>query len=133
MELASENRIIMFPPQFFLLHLISPFLSAKGSGPASYEERQAQRKALLEFVRGGNPPFAEQVISPVALPPSHGGKRADGRVALGLDKPGPELKGLRKGEPDHCVLVEFKKEGPRRVEVRTRKSVLEEGRTESKL
>ncbi|KAF2151655.1 hypothetical protein K461DRAFT_279140 [Myriangium duriaei CBS 260.36] len=135
LQLAQSGRIIMFPPQFFLLHLISPFLSPEGAGKsvASYDERQAQRKAMLEFVRGGNPPWAEQVISPIALPPSHGGKRPDGRIALGLDKPGPELKGLRKGEPDHCVLVEFKKEGPRRLEVRTRKSVLEEGRTESKL
>ncbi|GAM85407.1 hypothetical protein ANO11243_034140 [Dothideomycetidae sp. 11243] len=135
LELAQSGRIIMFPPQFFLLHLISPFLSPEGAGKAvaSYSDRQAQRKAMLEFVRGGNPPWAEQVISPIALPPSHGGKRADGRVALALDKPGPELMGLRKGEPDHCVLVEFKKEGPRKLEVRTRKSVLEEGRAESKM
>jgi len=61
-----------------------------------------------------------------------GGKREDGRVVLGLDRPGPELEGQRKGESEHVVLVEFKKEGPRRVEVRKKKDVLAETR-EAKL
>lgn len=131
LRLAQSGRVLMFPPQFFLLSMISPFLSPPGKKVSTYDERQAQRKALLEFVRGGT--WAEQVICPIALPPSHGGQREDGRIALGLDKPGPELKGLRKGEMDHCVLVKFTKEGPRNVEVRLKKDVLEEGRAKEKL
>ncbi|PSK60439.1 hypothetical protein B9Z65_589 [Elsinoe australis] len=133
LRLATENRIIMFPPQFFLLHQLSQFLSphdpknAKTPIP-SYDERQAQRKAMLEFLKGSEPPWARKAICPIAVPPAHGGKREDGRVVLGLEKPGPELKGVREGEKDHVVLVEFKKEGPRRVEVRKRKEVLAEGR-----
>jgi len=50
---------------------------------------------------------------------------------LALDKPGPELKdsGL-VGEKERVVLVRFKKEGPREVEVRWRKDVLGEQREE---
>ncbi|KAF4552672.1 Hypothetical protein D9617_9g024610 [Elsinoe fawcettii] len=138
LELAQSGRIIMFPPQFFLLHLLSPFLSPHNPKNAktpipSYEERQAQRKAMLEFLKGGSPPWGEKVISPIAIPPAHGGKREDGRQILGLDKPGPELKGVREGEKDHVVLVEFKKEGPRRLEVRKRSEVVAEGREKGKL
>lgn len=139
-RLAQSGRIIMFPPQFFLLSMIAPFLSPHDPKSAktpipSYEERQAQRKALVQFLKdgGGNPPWAEQVISPTILPPSHGGKRKDGRVAMTLDKPGPELEGRRSGNKDHVVLVEFKKEGPRRLEVKTRQEALEEMRVEGKM
>lgn len=76
---------------------------------------------MLEFVEKGK--WGDKCISPTAF----GGKRSDGRVVLGLDKPGAEAVG-RTGEFDRVVLVEFKKEGPRRVEVRWRKDVLAEGR-----
>lgn len=49
----------------------------------------------------------------------------DGRLVLGLDKPGPELAGSgRGGDRERVVLVEFAKGGPRRVEVRGREEVL---------
>ncbi|PNS20953.1 hypothetical protein CAC42_2884 [Sphaceloma murrayae] len=138
LRLAQEKRIIMFPPQFFLLHMLSPFLSSHDPKSAktpipSYEDRQAQRKAMLAFLKTGEPSWATKVISPIAIPPTHGGKRDDGRIVLGLEKPGPELKGIREGEKEHVVLVEFKKEGPRRVEVRKRAEVLAEGREKSSL
>lgn len=84
---------------------------------------------MLDFVGTSNPPWGEKCISPTALAMPGGKRREDGRVALGLDKPGPELAGTgRKGESDHVVLVEFKKEGPRRVEVMLRSKALAEGR-----
>ncbi len=43
--------------------------------------------------------------------------KKDGRSVLGLDKPGPELKGTdRGGNQERVVLVRFSKEGPRDVE-----------------
>lgn len=56
-------------------------------------------------------------------------RRRDGRLALGLDKPGPELKGSRRGgDWERVVLVNFRKEGPRNVEVMSRAQVLREER-----
>jgi hypothetical protein len=53
----------------------------------------------------------------------------DGRLVLGLDRPGPELaRSGRGGDPDRVVLVDFRKEGPRRVEVRSRETVLAQRR-----
>ena len=137
LRLARSGRIIMFPPQFFLLHLLSPFLSphnpSKNTPLPSHDELQAQRKKLLAFLKTGDPSWGEMCISPTQLALPGGGKRADGRVVLGLDKPGPELKGKRRGESEHVVLVEFKKEGPRRVDVGLKKNVLKESREGAKL
>lgn len=56
-------------------------------------------------------------------------RKSDGRSVLALDKPGPELAGSgRGGDNERVVLVKFSKEGPRDVEVRWRKEVLEEER-----
>ncbi len=64
-------------------------------------------------------------------------RKSDGKSVLGLDKPGPELKGSgRGGDGVRVVLVKFGKEGPRNVEVRMRREVLDEekeGNDKSKL
>ncbi|GAB7344612.1 hypothetical protein MBLNU457_3101t1 [Dothideomycetes sp. NU457] len=137
LRLASSGRIIMFPPQFFLLHLVSRFLSphnpSKSTPTPSHDELQEQRQKLRAFLKTGDPSWGEMCISPTQLALPGGGKRSDGRVVLGLDKPGPELKGKRRGESEHVVLVEFKKEGPRRVEVGLKKDVLKESREGAKL
>ncbi len=55
--------------------------------------------------------------------------RADGKVVLALDKPGPEVEGTGlEGDGERVVLVKWSKEGPREVEVRWRREVLEESR-----
>ncbi|KAL1635454.1 hypothetical protein SLS58_010263 [Diplodia intermedia] len=84
LDAARAGDIILFPPQFFLLHLVAQHIK----------------------------------------PPS------DGRLVLALDKPGPELEGSgrREGVRDYVVLVDFRKEGPRRVEVGLRDEVLAEER-----
>ncbi|KAF2481280.1 hypothetical protein BDY17DRAFT_301022 [Neohortaea acidophila] len=134
-RLAQEGRIILFPPQFFLLHQVAQFLddlsapTAYGSlsrKPLPREELEARRKRLTEFVRTGDPPWTDKCISPIALPARDGKKREDGRTVLGLDKPGPELAGSdRRGLREQCVLVSFRKDGPRQVGVISREEALE--------
>lgn len=141
LDRARDGSIILFPPQLYLLTLLSDFLT--GEPPSSYppDEKarhyEAQRSAITEFlsrtptspVGSGTVrqhpaalvPWAKKTMSPTALfmLPD------DGRLVLGLDKPGPELAGSgRGGDPDRVVLVDFRKEGPRRVEVRSREEVL---------
>lgn len=129
-RLAQEGRIILFPPQFFLLHHVAQHLDAL-AGPTAYgsvardppprQELEARRKRLVQFVKTGDPPWTDKVISPVVQPARDGKRREDGRAILGLDKPGPELAGSgRSGMREQCVLVNFRKEGPRDVAVISR-------------
>lgn len=145
---ACAGEILLFPPQFYLLNLVSEFTktappSNKGDLTSHY---QSQRDALLEFLRkvptarpDASPkskahgtasiPWAEKAISPTSLFI----RRGDKRVVLGLDKPGPELKGSpRGGDWDRVVLVRFQKEGPTGVEVAWREDVLREEREATK-
>ncbi|GME22611.1 hypothetical protein GTA08_BOTSDO11716 [Neofusicoccum parvum] len=126
-RLARDGEIILFPPQFFLLHLVSQHLApaAADGSPLPTEALQRQRDSLLEFVREGG--WGDKVISPSMS----ARRKSDGRIVLGLDKPGPELEGSgREGVRDYVVLVDFRKEGPRRVEVRLRDEVLAEERAQ---
>ncbi|KAK3299824.1 uncharacterized protein B0H64DRAFT_437039 [Chaetomium fimeti] len=119
--------------------------------PASAEDYHAQRTALLAFLHrtptsspslmdddatdDGNDartststiPWSDKVMSPSMLFV----RRRDGRVVLGLDKPGPELRGSgRGGDAERVVLVRFVGGGPREVEVRGREEVVREERVE---
>ncbi|GAB1309897.1 Nudix hydrolase domain-containing protein [Madurella fahalii] len=144
LERANKGDIILFPPQYYLLHLISEFLRPSASASPS-EDYQSQRDALVAFLnkvptsrqdrekgkrrREHDIPWSEKVISPTMLSL----QRGDGRLVLGLDKPGLELKGsARGGDWDRVVLVHFRKEGPRNVEVRWREEVLREEREREK-
>lgn len=70
-------------------------------------------------------PWSEKVMSPHNLFI----RQQDKRIVLGLDKPGPELRGSeRGGDWEHVVLVNFGKGGPTNVEVRRREDALEEER-----
>ncbi|OIW23928.1 hypothetical protein CONLIGDRAFT_686144 [Coniochaeta ligniaria NRRL 30616] len=145
LDKARDGSIILFPPQLYLLTLLSQFLTGSAASSCSADEKvrhySEQRSAVISFLsrtptspagsKEGKKhpsaliPWAEKVISPTALFMLPG----DGRLVLGLDKPGPELANSgRGGDPDRVVLVEFKKEGPRRVEVRTREEVLTQRR-----
>lgn len=126
LEQARGEKIILFPPQFLLLHLIQPFLSPPAQ---SREQLQQQRESLREFLHSGDPPWTEKCISPIQLMK----RKSDGRAVLSLDKPGFELEGTqRKGDAERVVLVEFRKEGPRKVEVAWRRDVLDEERTQGR-
>jgi 8-oxo-dGTP pyrophosphatase MutT (NUDIX family) len=125
LEAARQGRIILFPPQYYLLFILSQFIKP-GEG-----DFKAQRETVRRFLsktptgREGDPtamiPWAEKVMSPTAMFMLPG----DGRLVMGIDKPGPELRDSgRGGDKDRVVLVEFAKEGPKRVEVRSREKVL---------
>lgn len=117
---ARSGEIILFPPQFILLYLISSFLDKPGDPAESRdipeEERMRRRDALKDFMMNDNSPvpWTDKFISPVSSPT----KWVDGRQILVLDKQGPELEnsGL-KGDTSRLVLVKFSKEGPRKVDV----------------
>lgn len=129
---ARADEIILFPPQFFLLHLVSKFLipsSYSGASSLDRETLQKQRSALLSFIDTHK--WGNKCISPSFLT-----KTSDGRAVLGLDKSGPEIeamkKGGREGTSEWVVFVDFRKEGPRRVEVGKRDEVLKEVRESGK-
>ncbi|KAE8450661.1 hypothetical protein EG329_006005 [Mollisiaceae sp. DMI_Dod_QoI] len=123
---AGRNEVILFPPQYYLMFLLSPFLAPSPFLPA--EELQIQRDRVLKFLKtdggdGKGIPWAEKVMSPIGLLM----RKSDGRSVLGLEKPGPELKGSgRGGDEKRVVLVKFSKGGPRDVEVRDRAEILAE-------
>ena len=107
---ARADKIILFPPQFFLLSLVADYLKCPTSGctiTSSTEVLQLQRDALLEFVKTGDPPWGEKCISPWPL------KKEGKRLVMGLDDPGPELERTnRRGDVERVIWVQFKgKEG----------------------
>lgn len=128
--MAGRGEIMLFPPQYMLLHLVSQHLDKQPRPDNSVEELGRRRRELIDFVHSGSTPWSEKCISPRMFKIS-----SDGRAVLGLHNPGPELKGTnRTGELDRVVLVEFVKGvGPRNVEVKWKKDVLEEDREKSNL
>lgn len=143
----ARGEIVLFPPQCYLLTLVADVFASvpPGLGGGDPEARYAaQRRALVDFVRrtpttstgevatGGGKvalhpsaliPWSEKVMSPHALFI----RESDSRIVLGLDKPGPELKGSGAGgDFERVVLVKFTKGGPQDVEVRVREEVLRE-------
>ncbi|KAF2168568.1 hypothetical protein M409DRAFT_65489 [Zasmidium cellare ATCC 36951] len=137
-RLAQEGRIILFPPQFFLLHQIaqrfddlkSPTDYASISrAPLPREQLEARRRRLLEFVKTGSPPWTDMCISPVTRPSRDGKlKGPDGRQVLSLHHPGVEVEKQgtgRAGLTEQVVLVDFQKEGPRRLNVISREEALQ--------
>lgn len=126
---AQKADIILFPPQFLLLHLVSGFLDREPRGGDSVEELEKRRQALVEFVHSGSPTWADKCISPKMIQMT-----SDGQSVLGLHDPGPELKGSSKrGESERVVLVRFTKGSAREVAVKWKKDVLKEEREKSNL
>lgn len=124
-DMAQGGEIILFPPQLFLLHLIAPFLMPSSGQQTSEAVLTDQRTKLRHFLQTSDPPWGDKCISPIQFMKC----KSDGRTVLSLEKPGHELAGSeRQGEKERVVLVNFKKEGPRNVEVRWRKDVLESER-----
>ncbi|KAF1364283.1 hypothetical protein EJ07DRAFT_151576 [Lizonia empirigonia] len=148
-DLARQNRIILFPPQFFLTLLLSPYLSASVTSPSSPtpspSELALEREKLMDFLHkprtyDGLPevPFSEACISPIVLGKGeYGQKSQDGvggvdkhTAVLVLDRPGKEVdaQGLgRRGIREWVVTTKFKGEGPRDVAVKRRDEILGKG------
>ncbi|CAE7030482.1 hypothetical protein CFE70_004185 [Pyrenophora teres f. teres 0-1] len=145
-DLARQNRIILFPPQFILTLLLSPYLASSVTSPSSptpsLSELQAERDRCIEFLEkprmyDGTPEvsFAEACISPLVLGRGEYGQSGQDGVGgvdkhtavLALDRPGKEVEEQgqdRKGLREWVVTTKFKKEGPRDVDVRRRDEVL---------
>lgn len=150
-DLARSNRIILFPPQFFLTLLLAPYLSPTVTSPSSpipsTAELAQERERLMDFLRkprmyDGKPEvsFAEACISPVVLGKGQYGEREQDGVGQGVDRytavlrldyPGKEVEelgyGRRSGIREWVVTTRFKGEGPRDVDVRRREDVLGKG------
>ncbi|PWY78594.1 hypothetical protein BO94DRAFT_537796 [Aspergillus sclerotioniger CBS 115572] len=120
-RMAHDGEVMLFPPQFLLLHLVAEFLNPGPSGTESVDELQKRRAELMQFIQSGQPSWTEKYICPKMLKVS-----SDGRTVLALDHPGPELKSSgRQGETDRVVLVKFKKGSVQDVEVRWKKDMFD--------
>jgi 8-oxo-dGTP pyrophosphatase MutT (NUDIX family) len=154
-DLARQNRIILFPPQFFLTLMLAPYLSSTVTSPSSpipsVSDLQLEREKLLDFLHkprtyDSQPEvsFAEACISPIVLGKGeYGDKAQDGvggvdkyTAVLVLDRPGEEVDAQgqgRNGIREWVVTTKFKGEGPRDVGVRRREDVLGKGAGVGKL
>lgn len=113
LQLGKKEEVILYPPQYTLLYLISQFLDPTVPNALTPEILEQQRKELKEFIKGGDPPWGEACISPVS-----GGRIADGREILALHSPPPELKGTdRRGPKEWVVLIRPTKAGLRDLEL----------------
>lgn len=120
LQKAQSGEVILFPPQFLLLHLLAQFLDKPPRPTTDTAELERRRAQVVEFVHSGNPPWTHKYISPTMMTTS-----PDGRAVLALNHPGLELKGSGKsGDSDMVVLVRFSKAGPREVEVQWKKDLL---------
>lgn len=127
---ASAGEIILYPPQFYLLTLIARFL------PPQLSNYGEQREKLLAFLRKvptssvkhptSEIPWAEKVMSPEVVgsfAKATGRSYGNGRVILGLAKPGRELKDSKRGgDVERVVLVDFRKEEVEEVKEETTES-----------
>jgi hypothetical protein len=115
LEKARADEIILYPPQYLLLSIVSQFLDQ-----TTPPEAQKCRDNLLQFIHSNNPPWTDKFVCPKSLK-----LLDDKRSVLALDDPGPELQGSgKKGVFDRVILVRFDKDGPRNVDVRWKKDVL---------
>jgi hypothetical protein len=126
-ELAQSNEILMFPPQFYLISLLAPFLR-KPEKELSIAELQKQRDQVVDFLEnlpaGGEDqvPWAKKIISPTT-----GKISKDGRAILLLDTSGPEMNNVKRGDTTRFVLMSVAKGSrdprERKLEVKSRKEL----------
>ena len=110
LSLASRGEIILFPPQFFLLTLLSTFLETSGSNCAFPDTiLRGQREALMAFVESGDPPWGEKCISPLSI------FRDENREVLALDSPGPELQETNRKGDEERILVRNTERADRKI------------------
>ena len=103
-EAALRGEWMLFPPQFFLLSLVADFLKPPADGKVVLDTAQLreQRKQLMDFVRGGDPPWGEKCISPNSI------KQSGDTLWMALGDAGPELAGTaRRGEMERVLRVEL--------------------------
>jgi hypothetical protein len=124
---AAKGSIMLFPPQYYLIYLLSDFFKGNGdSSSASISDLEREREKVYDFLKGdggdgSGVTWKDKIMSPLVTP-SH---RSDGRSLLILDTPGAELKGSgRVGDTMRAILVGFRPEGPKDVAVVMKADVL---------
>lgn len=103
-ESALKGECVLFPPQFFLLSLLADFLKPQsyGEGKLDTKQLQEQRRQLMEFVKGEDPPWGDKCISPNTL------KTSGDTLWMGMEDAGPELEGTgRSGDKERVLRVEL--------------------------
>lgn len=104
---ALKGECVLFPPQFFLLSLVADFLKPPppkvGKDEKLNTERlKEQRRKLMEFVQGGDPPWGDKCISPNPI------KKSGDTLWMGMGDAGPELEGTgRSGDKERVLKVEL--------------------------
>lgn len=118
LRLLKANEVILFPPQFFLLSLMAPYLKGAIEGTDA-QTLQGQRDALMDFLRhreDDEPSWSEKSISPRAI--CKMGQRLE-RLVMGLEPAGPELEGTgRRGDGKRVLVWEMRDGRPQDLEVR---------------
>ncbi|KAH0613479.1 uncharacterized protein H6S33_005365 [Morchella sextelata] len=102
---AARNELVLFPPQFYLLSSLLPYLPGGAEEEAGLEDHVAKvrrrRRRLLRFARGD---FGAMVMEPAPLR-----RLGDGRVVMGL---GP------RGDQERAVVIQVAERGePRGLEM----------------
>lgn len=97
------NRLILFPPQLYLLHHLSIVLSDAQSSSTKAADSYTR---LLQYTKTS---FAKQVIQPYSKRVLNDIGKDQGKTLLGVDRP--------RGDTDVWIKVRPGKGGPREVEV----------------
>jgi 8-oxo-dGTP pyrophosphatase MutT (NUDIX family) len=136
-ELAECSKIVLFPPQFYLLSLLAPFIR-KPKEKHSTADLQEQRDQLIHFLEDlpatgeDRVPWAKKIISPTT-----GDMSKDGRAILLLDTSGPELDNIRQGDTSRFVLMSVTKgSNAKQIEIKSRLELaeyLEDRKTKGRL
>ena len=129
LRLAGRREIILFPPQYILLHILAQFLSSgpqEDEGTNGLDELQSRREQVLEFVKTGNPPWGEKYIypSPKKMVDERVKKMAGGKILYELSAPVPDLPAFGgRGDEERLFFLKWEKGVPRDIEVRWRSEV----------
>ena len=123
-ELAQSGELLLFPPQFYLLSLIAPFIR-KPEKELSSTELQQQRDRLVDFLENltvgsdDRVPWAKKIIGPTSRK-----KSKDGRAILLLDTSGPEMNNISRGDASRFVMMSVAKGAKqKKLEVRDRREL----------
>lgn len=102
---AARNELVLFPPQFYLLSMLLPYLPADADAADAASE--LRRRRLVRFAREG---FGALVMEPAPLR-----RLGGGRVVMGLGA---------RGDRERAVVVELAARGePRGLRIVARGEV----------